>query len=76
MLLRALSQTVLLSKPLKSWKGSFSLCLPHVPQDCEFHQCVITAAQAAFNLDPAGRSLTLVTLRVSVLLLQVGLLPG
>ncbi|KAK4828813.1 hypothetical protein QYF61_000870 [Mycteria americana] len=29
----------------------FTLCLTHIPQDCELHQCMITAAQAASNLD-------------------------
>ncbi|KAK4827968.1 hypothetical protein QYF61_022670, partial [Mycteria americana] len=29
----------------------FTLCLSHIPQDCELHQCMITAAQAASSLD-------------------------
>ncbi|KAK4816953.1 hypothetical protein QYF61_025776, partial [Mycteria americana] len=29
----------------------FTLHLSHIPQDCELHQCMITAAQAASNLD-------------------------
>ncbi|KAK4816375.1 hypothetical protein QYF61_016279 [Mycteria americana] len=29
----------------------FTLYLTHIPQDCELHQCMITAAQAASNLD-------------------------
>ncbi|KAK4816395.1 hypothetical protein QYF61_016712 [Mycteria americana] len=29
----------------------FTLRLSRFPQDCELHQCMITAAQAAFNLD-------------------------
>ncbi|KAK4823689.1 hypothetical protein QYF61_005755 [Mycteria americana] len=29
----------------------FTLLLTHIPQDCELHQCMITAAQAASNLD-------------------------
>ncbi|KAK4810548.1 hypothetical protein QYF61_004511 [Mycteria americana] len=30
----------------------FTLHLAHIPQDCEFHQGMITAALAATNLDP------------------------
>ncbi|KAK4827901.1 hypothetical protein QYF61_022324, partial [Mycteria americana] len=29
----------------------FTLCLTHIPQDCELHQRMITAAQAASSLD-------------------------
>ncbi|KAK4831048.1 hypothetical protein QYF61_014980, partial [Mycteria americana] len=29
----------------------FTLHLTHIPQDCELHQCMITAAQIASNLD-------------------------
>ncbi|KAK4825906.1 hypothetical protein QYF61_003401 [Mycteria americana] len=29
----------------------FTLCLTRIPQDCELHQCMITVAQAASNLD-------------------------
>ncbi|KAK4826361.1 LOW QUALITY PROTEIN: hypothetical protein QYF61_007955, partial [Mycteria americana] len=29
----------------------FTLCLTHIPQDCELHQCMITAAQAASSID-------------------------
>lgn len=47
----------------------FSLCLTLAPQDYELHQCVITAIQAAFSLEPTGSSLTLVTLRISILFL-------
>lgn len=61
----------------RAWRGcDFSLCLTHVSQECELRQCVITAVQAAFSLDSTGRSLTLVTLRVRILFLLVGLLPG
>ncbi|KAJ7428014.1 R-spondin-2 [Willisornis vidua] len=36
----------------KSVKGhNFTLCLTDIPQDYELHQCTITAAQAASNLD-------------------------
>ncbi|PKU41088.1 hypothetical protein llap_8599 [Limosa lapponica baueri] len=29
----------------------FTICLTHIPQDCELHQCMTTAAQTASNLD-------------------------
>ncbi|KAK4818692.1 hypothetical protein QYF61_017913, partial [Mycteria americana] len=29
----------------------YTPCLSHIPQDCELHQCVTTAAQASSNLD-------------------------
>lgn len=47
----------LLTDSFKSWKFSFpkfrirlySSSQSHTPQDCELHQCTITAVQAAFN---------------------------
>ncbi|KAK4819020.1 hypothetical protein QYF61_024136, partial [Mycteria americana] len=44
--LRAVSQGVLLTNSLMSWKFAFLRF-----RDCELHQCMITAAQAASNLD-------------------------
>ncbi|KAK4828851.1 hypothetical protein QYF61_000908, partial [Mycteria americana] len=44
--LRTISQGVLLTNSLKSWKFAFLKF-----RDCELHQCMITAAQAASNLD-------------------------
>lgn len=29
----------------------FTLCLTHVPEDCELHQCMLTAAQAPAACD-------------------------
>ncbi|KAK4816210.1 hypothetical protein QYF61_013448, partial [Mycteria americana] len=51
--LRAVSQGVLLTNSLKSWIFAFPelRLLTHIPQDCKLHQCMITAAQAASNLD-------------------------
>jgi len=53
---------VLLTNSLKGQKFAFleiqgpdfTLCLTRIPQDCELHQCVITAAHAARNLDVAN----------------------
>ncbi|KAK4831174.1 LOW QUALITY PROTEIN: hypothetical protein QYF61_015644 [Mycteria americana] len=44
--LRTISQGVLLTNSLKSWKFAFLKF-----RDCELHQCMITAAQTASNLD-------------------------
>lgn len=75
--LTVLSQTVLLSISLKSWKGSwlFSLSDP-CSSGLGTPPVYATEVQAAFSLEPTGRSLTLVTLRVSILFLVVGQLPG
>ncbi|KAK4829843.1 hypothetical protein QYF61_006853 [Mycteria americana] len=59
---RAVSKGVLLTKLLEELEfcfpkiqgADFTLRLTHIPQDCEFHQCMITAAQAASNLDRAA----------------------
>jgi len=55
--LRTISQGVLLINSLKIWKLGFLksrvliiLCLSYIPQECELHQCVIIAVQAASSL--------------------------
>ncbi|KAK4829022.1 hypothetical protein QYF61_001797 [Mycteria americana] len=41
----------LLLRSVSQGGPDYTSFLSHIPQDCELHQCVITAAQAASNLD-------------------------